>query len=219
MKVVCVSHLAKRLAILGVFISLLTACFTNKAVVNEENERVIKVAKINVQLGMAYLENNNIQRAKQKLLLALRQGPTLPETWFTMAYFLEATGDKEQAGVYYLKAISVAPQRGDAQNNYGTFLCRSGEYKASVHHFMLAVKDPDYLDVAGAYENAGLCALKIPNKQLAKQYFQMAVRQDPKRSAQLMRLANQSEEKPVIPHQPVGIVQGERHGVVRAAHT
>lgn len=190
-------RIVSRIITLAMFFSLLTACLANKSAVNEENEQAIKVAKINVQLGMAYLEDNNIQRAKQKLLLALRQGPTIPETWYTMAYFLEATGDKEQARIYYLKAISIAPQRGDAQNNYGTFLCRSGEYKESMQYFMRAVKDPNYLDVAGAYENAGLCALKIPDNKLAVQYFQMAVRQDPNRSTALrsMRLVSKLEGK------------------------
>ncbi len=154
-----------------------------------DKDRMAKTAKINSQLGIAYLEQNNIQRAKQKLLLAISQDPTIPEPWYSMGYFLEATGDKKEAKTYYLKAIALAPNRGDAHNNYGTFLCRSGDYSASIDHFMLATKDSDYLDVSSAYENAGLCAMKIPDHKLATHYFEQALMQDPTRQTSLYKLA------------------------------
>lgn len=172
---------------------LLSACASVNSTNSEEQARKVKTAKINAQLGIAYLERRNLQRAKQKLLLALEQGPTIPEPWYSMAYFLEATGNKDDASIYYQKAISVAPTRGDAQNNYGTFLCRNGDYRGSIEHFMLAVKDPTYLDPADAYENAGLCALKIPDKTMATKYFSQALQQDPSRmvSERKLRELNQ----------------------------
>lgn len=83
----------------------------------------------------------------------------------------------------------MAPDRGDVQNNYGTYLCRTGEYEQSIDHFMLAVKDPDYLDTSDAYENAGLCALKIPNKKMAYGYFNTAITQNPSRPVSLFKMA------------------------------
>jgi len=44
---------------------------------------------------------------------------------------------------------------------------------------MLATKDPDYLDTALAYQNAGLCALKSKNFQMAIGFFEKALDQDP----------------------------------------
>src|SRR3990167_2312332 len=125
------------------------------------------IAKINSELGMAYLEQKNVQRAKQKLLLALAQGPDIPEPWYSMAYFLEATGNPIEAQKYYLKAMQVAPNRGDAKNNYGTFLCRSGKYQESVKYFINAANSSNYLDPASAYENAGLCSMKGANYKQA----------------------------------------------------
>jgi type IV pilus assembly protein PilF len=147
-------------------------------------------AKINAQLGIAYLEQKNVQRAKQKLLLALKQDPTIPEPWYSMAYFLEATGNSVEAQKYYLRAVEVAPGRGDAQNNYGTFLCRSGQYKESIKHFMVAANTSDYLDPAAAYENAGLCAMKIPAYKQAAEYFNQALLKDPARTLSLLKLAD-----------------------------
>jgi len=165
-----------------------------KADDKDNEDKKIATAKINTQLGMAYLERQEVQRAKQKLLIALDEAPTIPETWYSMAYFLESTGNNEEAGKYYLKAVELAPKRGDVQNNYGTYLCRKGEYKNSIQHFLLATKDPEYLDIGSAYENAGLCAMKSSNKKLATHYFTLALMQDPNRpvsTAQLAKLKSQ----------------------------
>jgi type IV pilus assembly protein PilF len=149
-------------------------------------------ADANIQLGMAYLEQGDVVTAKQKLLAALNLTPKYPPVWYTMGYFLEATGETQKANEYYLKAIDLAPHNGDALNNYGTFLCHTGKTKESIHYFIEATQDPNYLENAAAYENAGLCALKIPNLVEAKQYFSKALTQDPKRVRSLIELATVS---------------------------
>ncbi|OGT45426.1 MAG: type IV pilus biogenesis/stability protein PilW [Gammaproteobacteria bacterium RIFCSPHIGHO2_12_FULL_41_20] len=174
----------------------LAACSSTKSPsIEEDSNRNIKTAKINSQLGITYLEQGNVQRAKQKLLLALSEGPNIPETWYSMAYFYEATGNHQQAKTYYLKAVSIAPHRGDVQNNYGTFLCRSGDYHGAIQRFLLAVKDTNYLNPAAAYENAGLCALKIPDATLASHYFNQALLQDATRPTSLLQLAELNYKK------------------------
>lgn len=176
-----------KLAVL-VSICLVSACATQKKI-TEEEKAAHRTAKINAQLGITYLENNNIQRAKQKLLLAIDQAPDIPEPWYSMGYFFEATGNAELANTHYLKAIAVSPTRGDSQNNYGTFLCRAGKYQEANKHFMLAVNDRDYLDPADAYENAGLCEMQVPNRMLAINYFKKALAEDARRPVSLQKLA------------------------------
>lgn len=184
-------YLRKIILIITILL-IVSACTNTKSPTDIKADKKIATAKINVQLGMAYLERHDAQRAKQKFLLALSEAPTLPEAWYSMAYYLEVTGNKASAKEHYLKAISFAPKRGDVQNNYGTFLCRNGDYQNSIKHFLLAVKDTQYIDTADAYENAGLCALKIPNNALAKQYFEQAIKQDPNHPASLLELATLS---------------------------
>ena len=161
----------------------LSSCDTMKTQNDKfDEQQKIATAKINTQLGIAYLQQGDVQRAKQKLLLAMKEAPKIPETWYSMAYYLEATGNKTEAQNYYLKSITIAPKDGASHNNYGTFLCREGQYQASIQQFMLAAQDPNYLDNAAAYENAGLCATKIPDRKLAMAYFERALEQDPGRA-------------------------------------
>jgi type IV pilus assembly protein PilF len=154
----------------------LTACSTTKSATPEEDA---KSAKINMQLGMSYLQKKDMKRAKERLLAAIDTAPNMPECWYSFGYFLEMTGEPEQAEKYYLTAVKLAPGKGDTHNNYGTFLCRVGKYKQAIHEFLLAVGDMHYLQTASAYENAGLCAMKIPNRQLALLYFNKALKHDP----------------------------------------
>lgn len=186
---------------------ILIACFLNlgacsiKAVTTykENMDQKNQTARINAQLGIAYLQKNDMQRAKQKLLLSLAQTPSIPEPWYAMAWFLEVTGNKPQAKIYYLKAIAISPQHGAAKNNYGAFLCRSGHYQAAIQQFLLAAHDPNYLNPAAAYENAGLCAKKIPDNKKSAHYFQQALKHDPTRQVSRQELALRLPAKSLPP--------------------
>lgn len=157
---------------------VLSACST---LMTPAENKETKIAEINIQMGMTYLKRGKIQFARHKFEAALAKNPKLPEAWYSMGYFLEKTGHKKEAKQYYLNALVLAPNRGDVQNNYGTYLCRSGSYQEAIDHFLMATKDVQYADVASAYENAGLCALKIPDLNQAKDYFNSALQKNPAR--------------------------------------
>lgn len=147
-----------------------------------------QASDVNVQLGLAYLENGDVQRAHQKLLLAEQQSPESLQAKGAMGYFLESTGSLSSADAYYRRAITLNPKSGAAQNNYGTFLCRRGCYSEADQHFLLALQDPSYLNTAQVYENAGLCAMQIPDTEKALGYFTQAITQDPKRAISWLEL-------------------------------
>lgn len=170
----------------------LTACTTAQQKKAENSPHPVpnltKAALINTQIGLGYLKQGDVTLAKEKLILAQQQAPHLPEVLMAMAYFSENTGEPEKASVYYLRAIRENPKLGDAHNNYGAYLCRRGHYQQAIQEFLLAVADPNYLTTANAYENAGLCALLIPDKVLAKQYFTKAHESDPYKTSVLSEL-------------------------------
>ena len=144
---------------------------------NHEKQKYNQIAaNTNVELGLAYLQQHDSVRAKEKLLRALQQAPDWEVSQDAMAYFLENTGNKAAAEKYYQQAVKNNSAL--ACNNYGNFLCRDHRPLEAEKMFLKAVDNPVYLNTAKAYENAGLCALTIPDKIKAKIYFQKALQQD-----------------------------------------
>jgi len=148
-----------------------------------------KAAEIHVELGLAYLNQGSRERAKEKLLLALQEHPTSVVVNDAYAYFCEVTGDLSKAEYYYQAALKQEPHSGIALNNYGTYFCRNKNYERSIEYFLQATDDPSYLNVAEAYENAGLCAKQIPDVKRAQRFFEHALKQDPRRETSLLALA------------------------------
>lgn len=171
----------------------LQACQHNDEVPNgatAKKSNLSDAASYNTQLGLAYLQQGDRPRAKRKLFLALRQAPDVPSVNAALAYFMEKSGEMEEARTYYKKAMALAPGSGAQLNNYGAFLCRQGQYVQADQYFLKAVKDHGYEHTAGAYENAGLCAMAIPDLSKAKEYFEKALEQDPSRVQSLYELVN-----------------------------
>ena len=172
---------------------LVQSCQHNDETKNESTGKINKLsdaASYNTQLGLAYLEQGDRSRAKRKLFLALSQAPDSPNVNASMAYFMEKSGEMEEARAYYKKAMATAPGAGAQLNNYGAFLCRQGQYTQAETYFIKAVKDHTYEHTAGAYENAGLCAMAIPDHIKAMDYFGKALEQDPSRAQSLYELVN-----------------------------
>ena len=94
-----------------------------------------------------------------------------------------------QAEADYKQAIALDKNSGMANNNYGTFLCRNGRYKEAIAQFMIAANQTEYLHAGGAYENAGICALEVPDEEAAKGFFLQALNNEPDRKTANFELA------------------------------
>lgn len=177
-------------AILFLVIINLTSCISSKNLdISSQNHHNPKASAYNVQLGLAYLQQGNQQRAKQKLLTAIEEAPESASANDALAYYFENVQNITEAENYYQRAIQLSHQSGAALNNYGAFLCRQKQYKRANEYFLNAIRDSSYLNTGLAYENAGLCAVAQKNTIKAKHYFQMALAQDPHLEQSLYELA------------------------------
>jgi type IV pilus assembly protein PilF len=148
-----------------------------------------EAAQYNTQLGIGYLKQGDHPRAKRKFLTALRLAPDSPEVNAAMGYFLEQTKDMDDAKAYYKRALSLAPRSGSQKNNYGTFLCRIGQYPEAMKLLIEAGQDVHYEHSGMAYENAGLCAEMMHDKEKSMAYFAKALAQDRHRVVALYEYA------------------------------
>jgi type IV pilus assembly protein PilF len=148
-----------------------------------------RAALVNVELGLGYLAQGQVARAKTKLNHALKLAPNAPETHSAMAYFLEMVGEIKDAEREHKKSVKLSG-KGAMYNNFGAFLCRQGRFKEADRAFHTAIADKEYARTAEVYENAGLCALKWPDDNKAVEYLTTAIRRDPNRPSAFLALAD-----------------------------
>lgn len=146
-------------------------------------------AKANAKLGLAYMERGEYDVAVAKLKKAIEINPDLAEAHHFLAEAYQHLGNVELADKHFKRAISLSGSNPALQNNYGIFLCRQGRYQEALRHFSRAFDDNSYTRQDESYENAGLCALRIPDTAKAERFFRHALKIDPRRTESLYQMA------------------------------
>jgi type IV pilus assembly protein PilF len=138
--------------------------------VNEKN-----AAEYNVQLGYAYLQQGDLNLAKEKLERAEKQAPDNPRVHSALGMLYERLGDRKSAKSQYAEALRLAPQDPDIQNNYAVFLCRTGDVDDGVAMFERAARNPLYRTPEAAWTNAGVCLRGAKRNAEAQKAFETAI--------------------------------------------
>lgn len=148
-----------------------------------------KAAEINVQLGLSYMQRGNYEIALDKLKKSLKQNPNLPSAHNAIALLYQRLGENDNAEKHFKESVQRDPKYSEAQNNYGVFLCQQKQYEAAEQRFLEATKNSLYESKDQAFENAGMCANRIPDQTLAEQYFLKALQLNPFLSKSLLQMA------------------------------
>jgi type IV pilus assembly protein PilF len=152
-------------------------------------------AETHVRLGQGYLEQGKLDLARDKLLRALELDPRSVAAHTVIAVLYERIGDLERARVHYRRSVELAPESGDAQNNYATFLCKRGEYAEADRLFARAIADPFYKTPAVALANRGACQLSAGQAEAAEESLRRAVQLAPDMPDALYGLARATFER------------------------
>lgn len=145
-------------------------------------------ARYNTELALAYMRQGRMDLAQQKLADALKQAPHLAIVHNGLALYYERVGEPDKADSQYRLSLQDHPDDPNTLNNYGAFLCRQGSYQRSLQYFARAAANLSYDTPDAALANAGLCALKIPDKTAAQGYFKRALSINPDLSTALWQL-------------------------------
>lgn len=178
----------KRVFGLGVLFALAGCVTVTESADNTLQRNPTEMAESRIALGLGYLEKGSMIKARENLEKALQHAPTYYRSQLSMAHYFEAVGEINSAQKLYSSALSQHPKNGNVLNNFGTFLCKQGEYATADEYFRRAVKQPYYYQISASYENAGLCALKAGKKDNALEYFKRAVDHDPTRVLSILQL-------------------------------
>lgn len=155
----------------------------------QEPTKARRMAETNVQLGLAYMQQNDLETAMMKLKRALEQDPKLSSAHHSIAILYQRLGNDALAEKHYKTALQLEPDAARAHNNYGQFLCLRQRYAEAEEHFIKAAGNPLYDSVAGALTNAGVCANRVPDANKAEQFFRQALEHDQKYAPALLQMA------------------------------
>ena len=141
--------------------------------------RIQAAAKINMQLGLGYLQEGNLPIAKEKLERARSMDPHSPEIHGAMALLDERLGKDKDADKEFRTALELDSHDPAMLNNYAVFLCSHERADEGVRYFEQAASNPLYPTPWAAYTNAGVCMRAVHRDAEAAQRFARALRANP----------------------------------------
>ncbi len=161
---------------------LLTACSTTGVKSKE-------ASNYNSDLGIRYLQKGHLNLANEKLLKALEQDPNSAQSNHYYAILQQKLGNNEKARRHFIKSINLKPKDPEIRNNYGSFLCDTGQPQTAIKQFTAAFSDPLYSTPEFAYTNAGICLRKTNNDAQAETYFRQALKKKTAFPSALLEMA------------------------------
>ncbi|RKZ69349.1 MAG: type IV pilus biogenesis/stability protein PilW [Gammaproteobacteria bacterium] len=187
-------------AIIGAVGSAITrTAYKNDAKVNDYSQAPqandAEVAVANLKLGIGYMNEGLFEKALEKLNRARDAAPDYPPIYNALGVLHQKLGYYDVAEENFKIAINLIPDYSSALNNYGLLLCLTQRYEEADQLFLQAVHNPLYATPELAYNNAGTCALKNGQTQLAEKYFLQALNRNPRVGPALIQMAEISYEQ------------------------
>ncbi len=177
---------------------LLAGCVTKEvgkdpAPEADQNE----AAQINLQLGVNYYRQGNMNAAREKLEKAVEQNGRLAPAYRVLGLVYQELGDPEEAEKQYQKAVRIASNDPDTLNDYAGFLCfEKRDVDKALTYFDRALREPLYENRAMLYSNASRCAMQTDPVR-AENYLRTALteqRDNPFLMVQMADLAYRQEQ-------------------------
>jgi type IV pilus assembly protein PilF len=147
-------------------------------------------ARVHTELASLYFERGSMGVALEELRVALEAEPNYAPAYNLLGLVHMDLRENNVAQQHFERALRIAPNDPDVNNNYGWFLCQSGREDESIRYFLAALKNPLYAAPARSYVNAGVCAMRKNNDRDAFEYFERALKIAPDNRQALLSLGD-----------------------------
>lgn len=139
----------------------------------------IDEANVYLQLGVRYLNLNNLPLAKENLELALQSDSDSIPAHIALAFLYEKLNKYDDARNQYERALNLDPDNLNLQNNFGRFLCDRRDFDKGME--LLTKASTNMLNETQwmALTNAGRCQMAMGDKAKAQSYFEKALQSNP----------------------------------------
>lgn len=165
-----------------VWVGLLAACTTTTNLAGVPKQKPVPQvrpesrARVHTELAALYYQQGSMKTALNELNTAVHIDAAYAPAYSMFGLVYMQLGENAQASANFQKAIALAPGDPDFRNNYGLFLCQTGQQQAGLAQLEQAWKNPLYDTPGVALANASRCAAGLGDQVLASQYRQRAER-------------------------------------------
>lgn len=196
----------KELRKLSVYLCLFCLVFFSASMVRAQNQNVTSTsqesltnsakpkdivtrAKLHTELGALYFQSGNLIVALEELTIATSINPDYASAYSTRGLVLYYIKEWSSAESDFKRALSIAENDPEINNNYGWFLCQTGKEKESIPFFQKAIRNSLYQTPELAYLNAGACYIKLNELDVAEEHIRKSLRLAPDNPQGLFQLA------------------------------
>lgn len=143
-----------------------------------------------IQLGIGYMQHGASERAKVPLKQALELDPSSADAHAALALVFQVEMEPKLADQHFRKALSSRGDDPRLLNNYGSFLFEQERYQEALEQYQKAAEDNLYPERSRVFENLGLTALKLKQREQAKTYFERSLRLNSRQPKALLEMAS-----------------------------
>jgi type IV pilus biogenesis/stability protein PilW len=140
-------------------------------------ENDTKKSQYHYQLGISYLNDNNIQPAFSELQKALKLNPYDKEIHNALGViYLSKLEDYAKAIEHFQKALSIDKNYSEAATNLGNTYANMKEYDEAIESYTMALSNPQYKNAAMALNNLGMVYYRLSKLDEAISAFKEALK-------------------------------------------
>jgi type IV pilus assembly protein PilF len=188
-------HTVLRVAVLALAFTASTLPRASGAAEPGSKEALAQAAEVNTELALAYMRENNLKAAREKIDKALQQNPRTPSTQMAAGFIYDKLDDQKKAGSHFEQAIRLAGNdHPDVVANAAVFFCMNGDRKRGETYLLQAAASPLNPRPDVAYTNAGRCARDDKRPKDAEQSFRKALAVNPRQPEALLQMAGLAQD-------------------------
>lgn len=171
-------RLAARNALVVMLLVLLGGCVSTTESTFQVAKDEEKAEQAYVRLGLAYIQEERFDRARQHLNRALEINSNSAPAMAAIGLLNQAEGEYGLAEERFQNALSVDSDFTRGRSYYGVFLYNQGRYQEALEQFREASEDTEYENRSGIFVNRGRAASELGKYEEAANAFQRAMRLD-----------------------------------------
>lgn len=184
--------------VLSLVVAGLAGCVSSSSAPPPPAQSPADAAEYNLQLGISYFRQGNLQAARAKLERAIEQKPGLAPAHSALGLVYEGLDDLDGAERNYRRAMSLDGEDPDILNALAVFLCgKRGRNAEALRLFDRAIAIPLSRKAANRAmlnTNAGTCA-KYADPARAEEYLRRALAEDPRFPDALLQMGEVSLDR------------------------